>query len=201
MEKNEKKYIIYMHKNKINGKMYIGQTCQTLEQRAQSNGIHYKPCTVFYRAIQKYGWNNFEHIILKDNLTLNEANYWEEYYIKFYHTWVDDPICNGYNLKQGGCNRQLSQVTKDKIRLSHIGKKASNETKRRKSEAVTGAKNPRARKIKCLNNNKIFLCAKDAADWCKVDKSGICKCAKGKQNFAGKDPITKEPLKWIYIDN
>ena len=118
-----------MHKNKINGKMYIGQTCQTLKQRAQSNGNHYKPCTVFYKAIQKYGWNNFEHIILKDNLTLNEANYWEEYYIKFYHTWIDDSMCNGYNLKQGGFNRQLSQSTKDKISLSHTGKKASNETK------------------------------------------------------------------------
>ena len=70
MGKNEKKYIIYMHKNKINGKMYIGQTCQTLEQRSQANGGHYKSCSLFYKAIQKYGWNNFEHIILKENLTL-----------------------------------------------------------------------------------------------------------------------------------
>ena len=105
MEKNEKKYIIYMHKNKINGKMYIGQTCQTIEKRAQNNGNHYKSCSLFYKTIQKYGWNNFEHIILKENLTLIEANYWEEWYIKFFHTHIEDPLCNGYNLKKGGFNK------------------------------------------------------------------------------------------------
>ena len=201
MAKNEKKYIIYMHKNKINGKMYIGQTCQTIEKRAQSNGNHYKSCSLFYKAIQKYGWNNFEHIILKENLTLIEANYWEEWYIKFFHTHIEDPLCNGYNLKKGGFNKQLSQNTKEKIRLSHIGKKASEQTKKLISKNTTGANNPRARKIKCLNNNKIFLCAKDAADWCGIDKSGICKCAKGKQKTAGKDPKTKKPLKWVYLNN
>lgn len=201
MGKNEKKYIIYMHKNKINGKMYIGQTCQTLEQRFQANGGHYKSCSLFYKAIQKYGWNNFEHIILKENLTLEQANYWEEYYIKSFHTHIEDPLNNGYNLKKGGLNKQLSQSTKDKISASHKGKKASDETKKNKSKAVMGSKNPRAKKVKCLNNNKIFLCAKDAADWCGIDKSGLCKCARGKQNFAGRDPNTKELLKWIYVDD
>ena len=42
---------IYVHINKINGKMYIGQTCQTLEQRSQANGRHYKSCSLFYKAI------------------------------------------------------------------------------------------------------------------------------------------------------
>ena len=197
---SKKKYMVYMHKNKINGKMYIGQTCCTLEERAHSNGNHYKTCTLFYRAIQKYGWDNFEHIILKDNLSLEEANYWEEYYIKFYHTWSEDPECNGYNLKPGGCNKKLSEETKNKIKQSRIGKKASKKTKELLSNATAGGNNPRARKVKCLNNGKIFSCAKEAAKWCGVDNSTLSKCAKGKIKTAGKDPITKEPLRWIYMD-
>lgn len=51
-------YTIYMHRNKINGKSYIGQTFQKPEERWK-NGAGYKSCTYFYAAIQKYGWNNF----------------------------------------------------------------------------------------------------------------------------------------------
>lgn len=43
-------YTIYMHKNKINGKIYIGQTCQKPERR-WDNGKHYKDCPVFNNAI------------------------------------------------------------------------------------------------------------------------------------------------------
>lgn len=125
-------YIIYMHKNKINGKIYIGQTCQKLKTRCGKDGIGYKSCPYFYNAIKEYGWNNFDHTILKDNLTLEEANYWEEYYITFYHTWIKDPQCWGYNLQKGGSyknkefkkqasiNKQ-SKEYKDKI--SKISKK------------------------------------------------------------------------------
>lgn len=97
-------YIIYKHTNKINGKSYIGQTIQKPSRRWR-DGKHYID-QIFGVAIKKYGWDNFEHIILKDNIqTVEEANYWEEYYIKYYHTCIYDPNCNGYNVSWGGYNR------------------------------------------------------------------------------------------------
>ena len=72
-----KKYTIYIHKNKINGKVYIGQTSQKPEKR-WDNGRGYETSSKFYNAILKYGWNNFEHIILYTTLTLEEANQKEQ---------------------------------------------------------------------------------------------------------------------------
>ena len=78
----DKSYIIYMHKNLINNKVYIGQTNQTLATRCK-NGEGYIDSPKFYNAIQKYGWNNFEHIILeKDIVSVDEADEKERYWIK-----------------------------------------------------------------------------------------------------------------------
>ena len=63
------KYTVYVHINKINHKKYIGITKQKPEDRWGKNGENYKESPHFYAAIQKYGWDNFEHIILKENLT------------------------------------------------------------------------------------------------------------------------------------
>ena len=70
----DRRYKVYAHINKLNGKFYIGMTGQSLEMRSGKNGINY--CYnqyAFSKAIQKYGWNNFEHIILINNLTKQEA--------------------------------------------------------------------------------------------------------------------------------
>jgi predicted GIY-YIG superfamily endonuclease len=61
-------YSVYIHINKSNNKKYIGITSQKPEKR-WGNGKNYKKNTYIRRAIDKYGWDNFEHIILKTNLS------------------------------------------------------------------------------------------------------------------------------------
>lgn len=67
----DKEYTIYMHKNKTNNKVYIGQTVQSLSARWK-NGKGYIDSPKFYKAIQKYGWDNFEHIILEQHIKTTE---------------------------------------------------------------------------------------------------------------------------------
>ena len=52
-----------MHRNKVNQKVYVGMTYQDPPQLRWKSPTLYKPCLLFYRAIQKYGWDKFEHII------------------------------------------------------------------------------------------------------------------------------------------
>lgn len=53
-------------------------------------------------------------------MTQSEANFYEEYYIKLYHSCVIDKDALGYNLTYGGDNRLMSDSTKDKIRQSTL---------------------------------------------------------------------------------
>ena len=108
-------YCIYMHKNKINGKIYIGQTCQKPEYRWGKEGKGYEQCPLFYAAIQKYGWNNFEHIIISTGLSAEEANLKEQELISFYKTTQKE---FGYNLQKGGNNRTINEDARKKLSFS-----------------------------------------------------------------------------------
>lgn len=81
--------------------------------------MYYHNSTYFYHAIKKYGWDNFEHILLVDNIDLEIANILEEELIKKYKT--NNPKY-GYNLKSGGKNSNHSDITKQKISKAHAGK-------------------------------------------------------------------------------
>ena len=95
-------YTIYKHTNMLNNKAYIGQTSREPKNR-WLNGRGYKTQPVFWRAISKYGWINFKHEILETNiLTKEEADHKEIYYIKYYHTYINDKNCWGYNMTPGG---------------------------------------------------------------------------------------------------
>lgn len=143
-------YTIYKYTNKTNGKVYIGQTSQTLEERAQHNGRNYKSCTRFYNAIQKYGWESFEPEILEVVYTQEESWEREAYYINLYMSFDEE---YGYNMckntLEGPCESGRKIISeKAKERYSDptnnpmYGKKHSEESKRKQSEIKRGKNNP-----------------------------------------------------------
>jgi hypothetical protein len=117
-------------------KVYIGITCKKPEERWRKDGKGYSGNTYFYRAIQKYGWDRFQHQILFEGLSKDEACKKEIEFIKFHHS---DDRKYGYNLSSGGesgasgCIR--SEETKEKLSESMKGRTFSEEHKRKLSEA------------------------------------------------------------------
>lgn len=96
MDRNNLNYLVYVHTNKINGKKYVGQSSNIVE-RWRNGGKNYFSSIKFFRAIQKYGWENFTHEILYENLNKEAANKIERDLIRKY-----DSINNGYNIQEGG---------------------------------------------------------------------------------------------------
>lgn len=87
-------YTVYVHIFP-NHKAYVGLTKQKIEKRWQQ-GIGYKKQPV-YDAINYYGWDNIEHIIIQEHLTKEEAQELEKQTIKDF-----DSIEHGYNVSKGG---------------------------------------------------------------------------------------------------
>ena len=92
---------IYMYRNRINGRIYIGQTVNIYLRRRQHENPTGQDRTHqyesdFHKDIRKYGIENFEFTILEecDPEKLNER---EVYWISKYNT-----TSNGYNVKNGG---------------------------------------------------------------------------------------------------
>lgn len=152
-------YVVYMHKNKINGKVYIGITSNSPKRRWDC-GRGYKNQILFYRSIQKYNWDNFEHIILFENLSFDEACLKEQELIKEYKS---NERKYGYNYSIGGDSGSkgshwiMSNESREKDRIAHLGSKngmygkkgilspsygkhLSEETKKKLSESLKGRK-------------------------------------------------------------
>jgi len=151
------RYELYQVTNKINGKMYIGQTCQGHKRRwyvhcwKAARGGEQR----FHKAIVQYGKENFELKLLMIGPSLEWINEMEKRAIALYDTFN-----NGYNDTKGGdgtvgiksrlgkkhtvetraklsasCmgrpspmkGRKLSEETKQKLRLANFGKKISKD--------------------------------------------------------------------------
>ena len=172
----ERIYTVYSHTNKINGKKYIGLTKQKPEERWRHDGVGYKSQIKFWRAIEKYGWNNFEHEILFTNLTEQEASVIEILLIKEF-----DCINNGYNVSLGGSTTNHSQETLEKMRQSMLGKKHTQETKDKISKAKDNIKIP----VKCIETEIIYESGSYAEKITGIDKASISKCCQGEMHTAG----------------
>ena len=134
---------VYLAKNTVNGKCYIGKTIGTLEQRKRNHyndakSLHNTFNNYFHNALQKHK-QKFEWTILYKNKNNQKLIEKEICFIKKYQTKRP----NGYNLTNGGdgmigyiysekSKKKMSESQKGKIR-SH-----SEETKRKISKSKKG---------------------------------------------------------------
>lgn len=128
-------YTVYKHISP-SGKIYVGITKQSLNGRWH-NGNGYKSNEYFYKAILKYGWDNFKHEILFTGLTKEEAEAKEIELIKFYNS-TDSQY--GYNLREGGSVCSFSEQSIEKMRISHLGHRHTDEQKKKISKSLAGRK-------------------------------------------------------------
>lgn len=124
-----------MYRNKINGKCYVGQT-RNVKSRRRNHEKAYKKYAFQY-ALIKYGVDNFDFLILHENIeSQSELDRLECEYILLYNCMSP----NGYNIKNGGSHGKLSKETREKISKSNMGKKISIENRQHLSRLYSGRK-------------------------------------------------------------
>lgn len=177
----EDKYYVYCHTNKLNSKKYIGITSRVPEKRWGNNGYNYKSSPHFYYAIQKYGWDGFEHEILFVYKDKTKAEEKERELISINKTFIPQ---YGYNIEMGGNYKgKHSKETRQKISESKIGKPRSAETKEKVSKGLkgkmTGSKNAKSKMVMCVETGEIFESTTAAANNVGTDQSSISRCCSG----------------------
>ena len=178
--------IIYKILNQLNGKVYIGQTTRTLEQRWKDYIKDYKyvtPQSKGYRpiiaAMQKYGIDNFTIDILEDDIqTKEELDILEIKYIKEYD--ATNPHF-GYNVELGGNGiGKHSEVTKQKISEAQIGEKNH-------MFGVKGKDNKTSKPVLDITTDIIYDSVTIAAEQLGLSANAVTKiaaCARGTKTSA-----------------
>lgn len=122
---NEFRYSVYKHTSP-SGKVYIGMTGLKPEYR-WNNGKGYINTNAHFRnAIKKYGWDNFEHEVVYENLDRETACQKEVELIKFYDSTNPQ---NGYNITTGG-------------EIGYCVTFISEEVREKRSKLMSGENNP-----------------------------------------------------------
>lgn len=197
----DKEFCVYIHENKINEKVYIGITSQKPENRWRKNGegyfVGYRHKTYFQRAIEKYGWDNFNHIIVIENVSESKAKFIEQKLIALFSA---NDRTHGYNLTDGGdgaigwqCSDELRKARSERMRNRYV----SNETRSRMSAAKKSitpwnkgqkvgftekqlkARRDRARKVKSVDG--VFDTITDCANHYGIERKIIQDWLSGKR--------------------
>lgn len=168
--------VIYKFENKINGKIYVGQTVQKLSKRISS---HKHPGAnknlPIDAAIRKYGIENFSITTIDHANSVDELNEKEKFWIKYY----DCISPKGYNLEEGGRNSRKSKSAIAMVSAANKGR-------------FIGEKSPRAKRVYMFNLDGKLLneygSAREAAREHKMSSSQIASSCRG-EHFLGKGYI------------
>ena len=204
-----KTYCVYKH-TAPHGKVYIGITCQLPCQR-WARGKGYRNNWHFYNAIQKYGWDNFQHEILYTGLTQEEAAQKEYELIAQYDATNEE---RGYNRDYGGTvRRPMSAETRQKISAAHKGKATTkgpahpqwgkkgplsqNYGRKHTPEerALMSANNTRKIPVVCIEDGKVYSSAVEAAKDKGTYGGSINACCNKRPHYN-----TAGGYHWRYLD-
>lgn len=218
---------IYMIKNNVNLKVYIGQTIRNIDYRYGSNGITSVLNTThnehLKKSIAKYGVDNFELIILHEDIDeKNELNILEQKCIKKYNS--TDPE-KGYNKIL--THESMGELTKKSIicindgliydsllaaseyynvHISKISSVCNGNRKHtrnlvfkfydedKKYDIREYIPKKVGKKVICINDNKIFDSITDAGKYYEIGTDSISACCNGR-NIS-----TKTGLQFAFYD-
>lgn len=169
---------IYLIRNKINDKLYVGQTIGSIRQRW---AVHSNPKNknIISKAVQKYGKHNFEisavETISADNkeMLFDKLNMLEKSYIQAWNCIA--PF--GYNILLGGKNSSRPASVCAKISKSlkgrdsqktQLGKKFSQEHKDRMSRSSKWSK-----PVICIENQQIYSSVTNAAKSLNIPRTSL----------------------------
>lgn len=131
---------IYMLRNSLNDKAYIGQTIKEPNERFARH-LRYsrreadRQRMPIAAAIHKYGWDNFTKHVLEVCESSEQLNTAEIRWINHYKSIA--PF--GYNLRPGGDGRgAMHELTKQKLANAATGRLHSDDVKRKISESCAG---------------------------------------------------------------
>lgn len=153
---------IYGLRNKTTGKWYVGQSVDIFERWRDYQMLRCKNQTKIYHALLKYGYDNFEKIVIEEIPSSDWVlDYREMYWIRKYNS-----VNSGYNIAEGGGvgisfrGRKHSEETKKKMSAWQIGRKRTAETIEKMRKSLTGKKyGPKSKetkeKIRLSNVGKI----------------------------------------------
>jgi group I intron endonuclease len=156
---------IYGLKNKITGKWYIGQSIDIHGRWYTYRSEKCKRQPKLYKALKKYGYANFESIIIEKC----EAVDWILDYREMYWIGILDSMVNGYNCTAGGScgikseetkvkiadgQRNMSSETRARWKLGQIGKKHSEETKEKLAKIASNISEETRKKMSVAKKGK-----------------------------------------------
>ena len=191
------KAYIYKIQNKINGKLYIGQTVQTINKRWSEHCHNSSTCKILRSAILKYGKENFDVSVLHtlecdDKPTLRiELNRLETEEIEKNRSLVP----NGYNILKGGntspgrrwktppmIGKKMTLESRRKISIANMGKKKGPKPLQ---SVIDGAKK-REKPIRCNENGQEWSSIKECAEFFNVKTESIHRVLRGvRDHFHG----------------
>ena len=211
--------VVYKITNKINNKIYIGQTTHTIEYRlnkhwseakCQANGK--RPNNFFHNALLKYGIENFIIEEVDSAETIEELNEKEIYWINYYNS-TNKEI--GYNLMPGGKSGIKSEETKQKISQKKKENWQNEELAARMRKGLVKATKEWQKKceenrieITCENCGKVFLvppfeartrrfCSNECANSINIKKATAAAAEKKKRKTKERyDAFSEEIEDW-----